>query len=132
MGEPVVVIDAGASEWFCGFDCDNGPEVLVPAPSVSGDVKTTLRGVLEKLEAAPSEHGVLISESAGTSEEEREGLAAALFSMGVPCVCIVAAPLLALYNTGFDTGVLVDVGENLAFIFPIFAGDGRASEPPCH
>ena len=53
---------------------------------------------------------MLLTEAPGTSEATREQFVAALFAEHkIAGLHVAAAPLLAMYNTNFDTGILVDV-----------------------
>ena len=117
---PAIVIDAGAREWRCGFSDDDGPAVVLPSPPPGGGFaawKTQLDEAFTALEADPTEHCVVLSERPGTSPAAREAMATTLFSdHGIAGLWMVAAPLLALFNSGRDTGVLVDIGERATYI----------------
>ena len=121
-----VVIDAGAAAVRVGWAGDDGPmEVL--------EGGTSLKAALEALEAEPSEVAVVLSEAPGAPAAERAASAAALFSLGVPCLYISSAPLLALLHTGMDTGVAIDVGATATSILPLFDGHpilGAAARVP--
>ena len=122
--EALIVVDAGAREWRCGWADEEGPEQIMPG-KCSSDVDAWTAQLVQAyaaLEAEPPSHPVLLSERAGVAESEREAMAAALFEREVPMVYMAAAPLLALYNTGRDTCVLVDVGEQSTSIVVIFEG----------
>lgn len=120
----VLIIDAAAHEWCCGWAESNGPDVVLPGVSF-GDRdawSAAMAEVFEKMEAEPSEIAVLLCEPPGVTAADREHVAATLF--GVHRVCalhVAAAPVLALYNTGF-TGIVVDVGEESASIHVIYDG----------
>ena len=116
---PVVIIDAGSCQWLCGYDDDSGPGVVLPGGS---DTPALLNTALKELDTEPSEVAILLSEYPGTLVSQRAKIAAELFACGVLAVHIAAAPRLALLHTGFDTGVLVDVGERSAFIVALYAG----------
>jgi actin-related protein len=76
------------------------------------------------MEVTPSEHAVVLSETPGTSAAAREAMAAAVLTdHGAGALWIVASPLLALFNSGRDTGVIVDVGESATYILMVY--DGR-------
>lgn len=120
-----IAIDAGAREWRFGW-CDDEGNCEVAAGTAAGDVQALrerLGTAFEILEAEPSEHALLVSERPGATDAEREAIAAAIFAdHGVQSLWFVAAPLLALYNAGKDTGVVVDVGETCTYILPVYEG----------
>ena len=135
---PAVLLDAGAREWRCGFSDDDGPGELLPAPPPSGGFaawREQLGKALTALEATPgTEHAVLMSERPGTSAAAREAMARAVFEdHDAGALWFVAAPLLALFNSGHDTGLLVDVGERCTYILAVFEGrpvlDAAAAHP---
>ena len=123
---PVVLIDAGAREWRCGFSDDDGPAVVLPGPPLGGGFSAwcaQLKQAFDELEVTPSEHAVVLSETPGTSAAAREAMAAAVFNdHGAGALWIAASPLLALFNSGRDTGVIVDVGERATYILMVYSG----------
>ena len=121
----VVIIHADAAVWYCGFDCDSGPIAKLPAIRGGGvdAMRKQLHAVFDEIDAVPSAHAVLFCEAAGTSTVDRESIAALLLGdLGVIAVHFAAAPLLAIYNNGFDTGVLVDVGPDAVHVYMLYAG----------
>ena len=130
MGElfhtPLILLDAGAREWRCGFSDEDGPAVILPGPSAGGGFpawKEKLSNAIEALEAEPPEQAVVLSERPGTSTGAREAMANALFTdHGAAALWTVAGPLLALFNSGRDTAVLVDVGERATHILLVYDG----------
>lgn len=122
MEGPCIILDAGACEWRCGWADDDGPAEVLPGRS------TTFVSAFEALEAFGSDDGVeaadvLVTAWPDAPIEERHQTAHALFAEpSVRSVCVYPAPLLAMYNTGFETGILVDVGQRAAFIYPIVEG----------
>ena len=130
MGElfhtPLILLDAGAREWRCGFSDEDGPAVILPGPSAGGGFpawKEKLSNAIEALEAEPPEQAVVLSEWPGTSTGAREAMANALFTdHGAAALWTVAGPLLALFNSGRDTAVLVDVGERATHILLVYDG----------
>lgn len=127
MLSTTVVLDLGAAEWRCGFADDDGPEYVqagVPLGVIAWEA--ALLDMLDELEVseAPSEHALLLSEPPGTSESARMEVARVLFErVGIGSLLTVAAPLLALYSSSMDTGVLVDVGSRATSVLMIV--DGR-------
>jgi hypothetical protein len=98
---PVLVLDCGACEWRCGFDCDSGPNVVLPGVGLASTevLRAQLSSAFEQLEANPSEHEVLLSEAPGALAAARERIASILFAdHGIRALHVAAAPLLAMYS----------------------------------
>ena len=123
--ETVVIIDAGASSWCCGYHESEGPDVTMPGVGFTDRAAwgSQLAAAFEQLEVNPSEVSVLLSEPPGVSAADREHAARTLFhEHGVLALHMSASPLQALYH--FDkTALVVDcAGEGAAI-----AGEGTAS-----
>ena len=121
---PVIVIDRGSLEWKCGLAGDEEIGAII-----SRDAEAArLRRAFAELEAEPGDHAVLLSESAGTTPEERASVAALLFGsqFGVRALCFAAAPVLPLYHYAVESSCLVvDIGEQRTTLLPVHA-DGYA------
>lgn len=120
----VLIIDAAAHEWCCGWAESNGPDVVLPGVAFGDHAawRSAMAEVFEKMEAEPSEVAVLICEPPGVTAADREHVASTLFGEHRVCALhVAAAPVLALYNTGF-TGIVVDVGAEAAAIHAIYEG----------
>lgn len=122
--DEAVVIDSGACQWRCGYASDEGPGTVLPGvPVDAAGYKTQLLAAFEEMELeSPGEYGLIISEAPGVSASTRRLIAAAVFSTGVGHVHFAAAPLLAMFSRGFDTGILVDVGHRHTHVYAVFAG----------
>jgi hypothetical protein len=81
-----------------------------------------LRSIFASLEARAEECAVLVAEPTGTTETEREAMAAALIAVGTPMLWFVAAPLLALFYSERETVVLVMLEATRACILPVYLG----------
>lgn len=125
---PVIVVDAGANEWRCGWSDESGPSIILPGltPSDGGRRQLTakLRAMFEALQVEDaSECTVLVGEPAGVSDGWRCGIATVLFAeFRVKAVAAVATPLLCLYSLQIDSGCIVDVGERVTCILPVHHG----------
>ena len=136
---PVIIIDCGAREWRCGWSDEEGPGVVLPGAvaAANGDqtkVLSNFRAAFEALEVDDaSDFAILISEQPGTTPMQREVVVDALFNEHrVRALFIAAAPLLTLYNTSTETGVVVDVGERTTFILPLYDGHLVAPAATAH
>ena len=127
LPDVVVVADAGACEWRIGYVEDGGPSVILPA-HVTADGRMDVAKLPDALRALESfeeleECALVLAEPPDESEAHRERAAAAAFTVqAVQAVCCYPAPLLAVYNAQFDTGVLVDVGFPATFIYIMYDG----------
>jgi actin-related protein len=139
--EAVLVVDPGSREWRVGFSDDDGPAVVLPCPPAVVDGEAAWKrqlgeavsAALEERESESSEHAVVLAERPGTSAATRTAMAAALFALPVPALWVAPAPHLALFNSGRDTAVVVDVGERATYILLVYEGhavlDAAAAHP---
>lgn len=123
----MLIVDAGRCQWACGYAYDDGPSVLLPAPAApDGDreaIRAQVLAAFEELEVdADDGLSAIVTEPPGTSAAAREGVARAFFRSGIRSLHIVAAPLLAMYSTDFETGVIVDVGHCATHVFCMHSG----------
>ena len=125
----IFVLDAGASQWRFGWADD--PEHMDIITGAAPDSELWRAQLIKTLEEAAAEVpalAVLLSVAPDAPASTRERAASALFaaSPSVSAVHIASAPLLALYNTGgaggFDTGILLNIGESSTFICAIYEG----------
>lgn len=87
------------------------------------DMEEILHHVYEKLLVSPKEQPLLIMESAQTSKEDREQLAAMLFGVfEVPSIYVDVDALMSLYASGRTTGIVVQAGKGVAHVVPIYEG----------
>ena len=81
-----------------------------------------VKAAIEQLEAEPSECALILSEPPATTAAQRAERADFLFGLGLQSLHFAAAPLLAIYDAGFDTGMVVDVGQRAAYIYGLVDG----------
>ena len=139
--ETVVIIDAGASSWCCGYHESEGPDVTMPGVGFTDRAAwgSQLAAAFEQLEVNPSEVSVLLSEPPGVSAADREHAARTLFhEHSVLALHMSASPLQALYH--FDkTALVVDCagegvhGVDCASVYAVYDGfallEGAAIAP---
>lgn len=71
----------------------------------------------------PSKHPLLITEHPLTPRDQREELIKVLFeTFNVPCLFFGNQSVLSLYASGRNTGVVLDAGESVTSITPIYEG----------
>ena len=120
----VLLFDTGACQWRCGRAEEQGPDVVLPGVA-AGDTEAwqhQFKAALEQLEADPNECALILSEPPATTAAQRAERASFLFALGLQSVHFAAAPLLAIYDAGFDTGMVVDVGLRAAYIYALVDG----------
>lgn len=121
--DSLLVFDLGLDQWACGWASESGPSEIMPAAAADDrDLRTRLHAVFMALDATPAECAVLLCEPAGTTDERRDALAAALFACGVPLLWAAAAPRLALFYSERETATLVDICGTRAFVLPVYCG----------
>ena len=134
--ETVVIIDAGASSWCCGYHESEGPDVTMPGVGFTDRAAwgSQLAAAFEQLEVNPSEVSVLLSEPPGVSAADREHAAKTLFhEHSVLALHMAASPLQALYH--YDkTALVVDcAGGEGASVYAVYDGfallEGAAIAP---
>jgi len=87
-----------------------------------------------KLGVDPSQHGLILTESINSSPFAAAATVSSMFdTFQVPYIGLVPAPVMALYASGRETGVTLDVGGGLTQVVPIINGypimrtDGRGA-----
>ncbi|KAH7696561.1 Actr1a-prov protein [Aphelenchoides avenae] len=77
----------------------------------------------KQLRIAPEEHPVLLTEAPLNPNSNREKAAEIFFeTLNVPALYIQMQAVLALYSTGRTTGVILDSGDGVTHIVPIYEG----------
>lgn len=76
-----------------------------------------------ELRVNPEEHNVLITETALNPKVNREKLTQILFdTFNVPGLYVANTAVLSLYSAGKFTGLVVEIGDGVAHIVPVFDG----------
>lgn len=76
------------------------------------------------LEVNPQERPVLIAEPPLNSKKNREDMVKSLFeTFGTPAICIIPQAVLSLFSSGRTTGVVVECGDGVTSIVPIYEGN---------
>lgn len=75
------------------------------------------------LKANPEEHPLLITEAPLNPRSNRDRMAQVLFEqMNVPTLYVLIQAVLALYALGRTTGVVVDLGDGVSHVVPVYEG----------
>ncbi len=87
------------------------------------DLARVLDHTFRALGAAPGEHEVLVTEPPLNPKHSRERLTALMFdTFGVAGLYIGITSVLSLYAVGKFTGLVVEIGDRVTHIVPIFDG----------
>ncbi len=75
------------------------------------------------LRVDPTEHPVLLTEAPLNPLKNREKMAEIMFeTFNVPAIYISMQAILSLYSSGRTTGIVVDIGDGVAHIVPVYEG----------
>jgi actin-related protein len=71
----------------------------------------------------PSEHPVLLTEAPLNPRPNREKMAEIMFeTFNVPALYVAMQAVLSLYASGRTTGCVIDIGDGVSHVVPIFEG----------
>jgi len=77
----------------------------------------------DRLKVTSEEHPVLLTEIPMNDRESREQMIQIFFeSFNVPAFFVQMQPVLSLYASGNTTGIILDCGEGVTHIVPIYEG----------
>ena len=76
-----------------------------------------------ELRAAPEEHPILLTEAPMNPKANRERVTEICFeTFNTPAFYLAVQSVLSLYASGRTTGVVVDAGDSVGFVVPIYEG----------
>ncbi|RKP19220.1 Actin/actin-like protein [Rozella allomycis CSF55] len=77
----------------------------------------------QELKVSPEEHPILLTEAPLNSRKHREKVAQVFFeTFNVPAMYMSIQAVLSLYASGRTTGVVVDIGDGVSHVVPIYEG----------
>jgi len=84
-----------------------------------------------ELQVSPEEHNILLAEPPQNPRKNREVAAEILFeTFNVKSMYVALQGVLALYASGFTTGLVLNVGDGVTYATPFF--EGYAMQPAIH
>jgi len=79
--------------------------------------------IYSTLSIMSEEHNVLLTEAPFTTRQMKERAAEVFFeTFNAPALCYALQPVLALYATGNNTGVVLSSGDGVTYSVPIYEG----------
>ncbi|TXT63512.1 MAG: Actin-/Arp1-/Arp2-/Arp3-related protein [Promethearchaeota archaeon] len=124
-------LEAYSREWYIGEDAIKLKGVMkLDFPITHGQVSDW--PAMERiwhytfytdLRIDPSEHPVLLTEPPLNPRDNREKMTEIMFeTFNVPALYIATQAVLSLYASGRTTGCVIDIGDGVSHIVPIFEG----------
>ena len=79
--------------------------------------------MFDELKVPPSEHACLLTEAPLNPKANREKMAEIMFEkFGVPALSVQIQAVMSLYSCGRTEGVVVDSGDGVTHVVPVFEG----------
>lgn len=135
-----IAVDNGSGVIKCGFAGDSSPRALLPTRGLAGASSTQpmVGGVVQDwdqmetywdhaftsmLQIDTEEVNIMITAHTFETKDNRERLMQSLFeSFAAPAVFVAPPPVFELYASGRENGVVVGVGEQVAYALLVHEG----------
>ena len=128
----VVMVDSRTKKTYVGEECERMRGVLkIGYPIQRGNImnwedffEILTHIFYTVLRVNPAKHPVIYIEHLLIPQETREYVARLLFeTYNVPSLFMIPSPVLAMFSVGLTNGLVVDSGEGITYLAPIFNGE---------
>lgn len=128
---PGIMIGSEQKDYFVGTQAEEKRGILILKSPVEHSIvedwddfeKILDHTFTNELRVIPEEHNVLITEAPLNPKVNREKLTQILFdTFNVQGLYVANTAVLSLYSAGKFTGVVVEIGDGVAHIVPVFDG----------
>ncbi|KAL3619259.1 hypothetical protein CASFOL_036829 [Castilleja foliolosa] len=126
-----VMVGMGQNDVYVGHETQPNRDILsLTYPIERGVVKNWddmekiwFHTFYNQLHVPPEEHSILLTESALHSKADREKLAEIMFeTFHFTALCVANEALMSLYIRNRETGIVMDLGDGIGHIVPIYKG----------
>ncbi|GMH32632.1 hypothetical protein BSKO_00466 [Bryopsis sp. KO-2023] len=126
-----VMVGAGAKTVFVGDEAQAKRGILALRYPIAQGIVTDWEDMekiwhetfYNELRVAPEEHPVLLTEAPLNPRNNREKLTQIMFEVfNVPALYVSIQAVLSLYSSGRTTGIVVDSGDGVTHMVPVYEG----------
>ncbi len=127
-----VMVDARTKKVYVGEECEHMRGVLkIGYPIQRGNImnwedyfEILTHIFYTVLRVDPSKHPIIYIEHLLTPQETREYIARVFFqTYNVPAIFMVPSSVLAMFSVGLTNGFVIDSGEGITYLAPVFNGE---------
>jgi actin-related protein len=127
-----VMVDARTKKVYVGEECEHMRGVLkINYPMQRGNImnwedffEILTHIFYTVLRIDPAKHPIIYIEHLLTPQETREYVARVLFqTYNVPALFMVPSSVLAMFSVGLTNGFVIDSGEGITYLAPVFNGE---------